>query len=293
MVPVYRDPARAGTAAWQRFRHSGPNSWFRRGESGTPAPLRDHEHLALLTHSVQTTSARDVLWLLKTNIHPASKGITDIVVRHTRYDLTVFSYKNDAIQNLVQANAVMCASISIRVPSMRNPHIRLSAVDPDVDKDTFFNILKERKAGLEIDEKRCKVRVSFRKRSGTNAFIGQVDTDSFKALMSRTHLSLGWTVSQVFEDLHVPTCTFCAAYGHGHSSCPHKIKESRATCMKCGGNHKAVVCMVRMGDGAICCAECPRAERSAVGHPVGFPRCPLLKKRVARLQARTNHGLHQ
>ncbi|KAL3243071.1 hypothetical protein MRX96_020745 [Rhipicephalus microplus] len=193
----------------------------RRGESGAPDPRRDHEHPAFLTHSVQTTPARDVLWLLKTNIHPASKDITDIVLRHTRYDLTVFSYKNDAIQNLVQANAVTRASISIRVPSVRKPHIRLSAVDRDVDQDTFFNILKERKTGLEIDEKRCTVRVSFRKRSGTNAFIGQVDPYSFKALMSRTHLSLGWTVLQVFEDLHVPTCTFCATYGHGRSSCPH------------------------------------------------------------------------
>ncbi|KAL3243020.1 hypothetical protein MRX96_020697 [Rhipicephalus microplus] len=65
--------------------------------------------------------------------------------------------------------------------------------------------------------------------------------------MSRTRLSLGWTVLQVFEDLHVPTCTFCATYGHGRSSCPHKTEESLATCMKCGGNHQAVGCTVRMG----------------------------------------------
>ncbi|KAL3243040.1 hypothetical protein MRX96_020717 [Rhipicephalus microplus] len=287
------DPTRAWTAGWQRFRRSGPNLWFRRGESGAPAPRRYHEHLAFLTPSAQTTPARDVLWLLKTNIHPASKGITDIVLRHTRYGSTVFSNKNDAIQNLLQANAVTRATISVRVPNKGNPHIRFSGADPDVDKDRFFIILKERNAGLEIDEEWCKVRVPFRKRSGNNAFIGEVDPDSLKAFMSRTRLSLGWTMLQVFEDLHVPTCMFCATYGRGRTSCPQKTKESRATCMKCGGNHQAVVSMVRTGGGAVCCSECRRAGRPAVGHPVGFPGCPLLMERVARLRARTNYSPHK
>ncbi|KAH7986732.1 hypothetical protein HPB51_026611 [Rhipicephalus microplus] len=157
----------------------------------------------------------------------------------------------------------------------------------------FFIILKERNAGLEIDEEWCKVRVPFRKRSGNNAFIGEVDPDSLKAFMSRTRPSLGWTMLQVFEDLHVPTCMFCATYGRGRTSCPQKTKESRATCMKCGGNHQAVVSMVRTGGGAVCCSECRRAGRPAVGHPVGFPGCPLLMERVARLRARTNYSPHK
>ncbi|KAH7964376.1 hypothetical protein HPB51_027385 [Rhipicephalus microplus] len=111
---------------------------------------------------------------------------------------------------MIQENAVTRAAISVRVPNKRNPHVRFSGVDPDVNQDRFFNTLKERNAGLEIDEERCKVRVAFRERSGTNAFIGEVDSDSFKALMSRPRLSLGWTVLQVSEDLHVPSCTFCA-----------------------------------------------------------------------------------
>ncbi|KAL3247588.1 hypothetical protein MRX96_057013 [Rhipicephalus microplus] len=189
-----------------------------------------------------------------TNVDLASKGITDIVLRYTRYGLTVLSNTNDTIQNLVQAiqkNAVTHASISVRVPNKRNPHIRITGGDPDVDKDTFFNILKERNAGLEIDEERCKVRVAFCERSGTNTFIGEVDLESFKALMSWPRLSLGLTVLQVSDCLHAPTCTFCVTYGHGRSSSPHKTEASRATCMKYVGNHKVVGCTVCMGERAV------------------------------------------
>ncbi|KAH8038044.1 hypothetical protein MRX96_057021 [Rhipicephalus microplus] len=116
------------------------------GESGAPAPCRDHEHLAFLTPSAQTTTpARDVLQLLKTNIDPASKGTTDIVLRHTRYGPAVFANTNDSIQNLVQAiqeNVITRASISVRVPNKRNPHIGFSGVDPHIYQDSFFNILR-------------------------------------------------------------------------------------------------------------------------------------------------------
>ncbi|KAH8037513.1 hypothetical protein HPB51_011662 [Rhipicephalus microplus] len=92
-----------GGAGRQRSPRFGPISWSRRGESGASAPRRDHEHLAFLTPSTQTTTpARDILRLLKTNIDQASKSITDIMLRHTRYGLTVFSNTNDIIQNLVQ-----------------------------------------------------------------------------------------------------------------------------------------------------------------------------------------------
>ncbi|KAL3247575.1 hypothetical protein MRX96_057001 [Rhipicephalus microplus] len=114
------------------------------GESGASVPRRDHEHAAFLTPSAQTTTkARDVLRLLKTNIDPASKGITDIVLRYTRYGLTVFSNTYDTIQNLVQAiqeNAGVRASILVRVPNKRHLHIRFSGDDPDVNQDRFFLI---------------------------------------------------------------------------------------------------------------------------------------------------------
>ncbi|KAH6941946.1 hypothetical protein HPB50_024811 [Hyalomma asiaticum] len=253
-----------------------------------------HQHVAFLTPTSQTAApARDVLRLLKANIDPASKGITDATLRHTRYGLTVFSNHEQWIKNIQQAiqeNTVTRQMIIVRVPGRRNPHVRFSGIDPDVDSDRFFAMLNERNAGLALNEEHCNVRITFRESSGTSAFIAEVDPESFQQLMARPRLSLGWTMVRVPEELHVPTCTFCATYGHGKTACPHKTDPTKCVCMRCGENHISESCAVRMGDAAVCCAECRRAGRPAEGHPAGFPGCPLLVERVARLKARTNCG---
>ncbi|KAH7963850.1 hypothetical protein HPB52_023723 [Rhipicephalus sanguineus] len=264
-----------------------------------PAPVarQEHQHVAFLTPtSPTTTPAQDVLRLLKTNIDPASNGIADVTLRHTRYGLTVFTNTSDTVHNMVRAiqeNSVTRASIAVRVPGKRKPHVRFSGVDPDVSQDRFFTLLNERNAGLQVDETQCAVKMVFRERSGTNAFVAEVDPESFDKLITRQRVTLGWTAVRVTEDLHVPTCTFCATYGHGRNSCPHRTDPTKATCMKCGGNHLAIACSVRMGDPAVCCAECRRAGRTAEGHPAGFPACPILTERVARIRARTDYGPRQ
>ncbi|XP_070384958.1 uncharacterized protein [Dermacentor albipictus] len=55
------------------------------------------------------------------------------------------------------------------------------------------------------------------------------------------------------------------------------------------GNHLGDTCTVRMRDEAVRCAECDRAGLSSA-RPAGFPQCPILMERVARLRARTNYG---
>ncbi|KAL3203844.1 hypothetical protein MRX96_041686 [Rhipicephalus microplus] len=123
------------------------------------------------------------------------------------------------------------------------------------------------------------------------AHVVEVDPEAFKRIMSSTRISIGWTVVRAWEDVHVPTCTFCASYGHGRSSCPVSNDAARATCMRCATEgHTGRQCTVREGDAAVKCAACHRAGLSSAGHPTGHPQCPLLMGKVARLRARTNYG---
>ncbi|KAH7963898.1 hypothetical protein HPB52_023771 [Rhipicephalus sanguineus] len=61
-----------------------------------------------------------------------------------------------------------------------------------------------------------------------------VDPDAFARIMRQPRISVGWTSVRVTEDLHVATCTFCAMYGHGRSSCPLRSEPARAVCTRCG-----------------------------------------------------------
>ncbi|KAH7933568.1 hypothetical protein HPB49_014023 [Dermacentor silvarum] len=180
--------------------------------------------------------------------------------------------------------------VIVRVGEKRCPHVKFSGVDPDIAPHDFLERLNNRNPGLGLDLETCKVRVTYRERAGTCAYIAEVNPEAFKELMSRPRLSLGWTMVRVTEDLHVPTCTFCATYGHGRTTCPVRNDASKAVCMRCAGEHLGSTCRVRMGEAAVCCAECRRAGLPSSSHPAGHPECPRLMERVARLRARTNYG---
>ncbi|KAH7985228.1 hypothetical protein HPB49_026538 [Dermacentor silvarum] len=216
------------------------------------------------------TTTRDFLRLLKKNIDPGAKHIKDISLLHTRYGLTVFSNNNNRLticRHAIKDNSVTRASRLVRLGQKRNPHVKFNGVDPDIAPDEFLRVLNERNEGLDLDLEKCKVRVTFRERAGTSAFVAEVDPEVFKRIMKRPP-----------PDLHVPTCTYCATYRHGRMTCPHKDDPAKATCMK-----------VRMGDDAVCCTECKKLGH-ATTHPTCLPSCSVLLEKVARLRARTNYG---
>ncbi|KAH7984881.1 hypothetical protein HPB49_025667 [Dermacentor silvarum] len=179
--------------------------------------------------------------------------------------------------------------MSVRLVQQRKPHVKLTGVDPDVPAVNLVAEINSRNPDLRLDPSTCEVRVSFRERSGNFTHVVAVDPPAYRSLMSRGRVSVGWTSATVVEDVQVPTCTFCATYGHGRRSCPVRQHPERAVCTRCAGPHLGAQCTVRMGDAAVCCSECRRAGQPS-SHPTGDKTCPLLMARVARLRARTDYG---
>ncbi|KAH7963061.1 hypothetical protein HPB52_019459 [Rhipicephalus sanguineus] len=152
-----------------------------------------HEHVAFVTPIAPSAApARDSLRLLKANIDPAAHDIRDVTLRQTRYGLTVLAHSRDTLTNMRQAiadNAITCAALSMRIPEKRNPHVRFSGVDPDITSEEFISRVAERNTHLQLDADKCKVRASFKERSGTSAFIVEVDPDAFARIMRQPRLS--------------------------------------------------------------------------------------------------------
>ncbi|KAH7963910.1 hypothetical protein HPB52_023783 [Rhipicephalus sanguineus] len=211
-------PAMTYAAALQVGASSAAPSTGPPGLTSGPGPVL-HEHVAFVTPIAPTsTPARDSLRLLKDNIDPAAHDIRDVTLRQTSYGLTVFAHSRATLTNMRQAiadNTITCAALSMRIPEKRNPHVRFSGVDPDVFADEFVARVADCNPHLQLDPGKCKVRASFRERSGTLAMIVEVDPDAFTRIMRQQRISVGWTSVRVAEDLHVATCTFCATYGHG------------------------------------------------------------------------------
>ncbi|KAH7933531.1 hypothetical protein HPB49_013465 [Dermacentor silvarum] len=258
-----------------------------------PQPRRDHAHVMFLTPLVPTgTAAEDIKRILKTNVDPARENLGAISVHKTPLGLTVLSDDLASVQKLktlLEQNPVTNTAMSVRLVQQRKPHVKLTGVDPDVPAVNLVAQINSRNPDLRLDPSTCEVRVSFRERSGNFTHVVAVDPPAYRSLMSRGRVSVGWTSATVVEDVHVPTCTFCATYGHGRRSCPVRQHPERAVCTRCAGPHLGEQCTVRLGDAAVCCNECRRAGHPS-SHPTGDKACPLLMARVARLRARTDYG---
>ncbi|KAH7977855.1 hypothetical protein HPB49_003763 [Dermacentor silvarum] len=256
-------------------------------------PRRDHAFIMFLTPiAPSATPARDVAALLKQNIDLVAEGFGDISPHHTRFCLSVFTNEKEPFDRLkcaIERNPVTCTALSIQVAEKRRPHVRLSGVDPDVGAHGLIAAINARNPTIHFSPDSCKVRVSFRERSGNYTHVLEVDAAAFRSLIARGRLLIGWTSVAVREDVHIPTCTYCVTYGHSKRGCPYRMDPSKALCTKCAGAHLAEACSVRMGDAAVCCAEGRRAEWAS-SHPTGDARCPILLERVARMRMCTNYG---
>lgn len=233
------------------------------GQVVDTATRREHAHIMFLTPLVPTaTAAQDLSTLMKNNVDPVRERIGEISVRKTPHGLTILSDDKasmDRLKAAIENNVVTNTSMSVRFAEKRKPHVKLTGVDPDIPAVNLLSQITARNPDLTLDPSTCSVRTLFRERSGIVTHVIEVDPATFRSLILRGRVAVGWTFAAVEEDIHVPTCTYCATYGHPHRACPARQEPEKAVCTRCAGNHLRAQCTVRQGDAAVCCNECRRA----------------------------------
>ncbi|KAH7941770.1 hypothetical protein HPB49_017219 [Dermacentor silvarum] len=140
--------------------------------------------------------------------------------------------------------------MSVRVVKQRRPHVKLTGRDPNVPALNLIAQNNAHNAGVNL----------------------------YPSLSVGVSLC-GGRLLQWLEDRHIPTCTFCATYGHPRWACPVREQPDRAICTRLCGRHLGEQCTVRMGDATVCCTECRRAERLS-SHSTGDRRSPDYRREL-------------
>ncbi|KAH7949032.1 hypothetical protein HPB49_004237 [Dermacentor silvarum] len=107
-------------------------------------------------------------------------------------------------------NVVTKTSMSVRFAQKRKPHVKLTGVDPDIPAVNLLAQINARNPDLTLDPSACSVRTTIKERSGNHTHVLEVDPATFRTLMLRGRVAVRWTSAVVVEDIHVPTCTYCA-----------------------------------------------------------------------------------
>ncbi|KAH7936828.1 hypothetical protein HPB49_005674 [Dermacentor silvarum] len=135
----------------------------------------------------------------------------------------------DRLKAAIETNTVTNTTISITFAQKRKPHVKLTGVDPDVPAVNLIAQLNARNPNLTVDPSTWSVRTSFKERSGNFTYVLEVDPPTFRSLVARGRVAVGWTSAAVVENVHVPTCTYV------YLLCDIRPSPQRLPCAAAGG----------------------------------------------------------
>ncbi|KAI4467938.1 hypothetical protein MML48_2g00007963 [Holotrichia oblita] len=120
------------------------------------------------------------------------------------------------------------------VPKKINPKILIEKVSADdiLDRDKFSdNVFSQNRLQKLATTVFPIVRVINKKPNNVNVIV-EADPATFKDIIGRENLYIGWRRCRVRESYHVIRCFKCSRYGYFSKEC-----KSLEQCPKCGGNH--------------------------------------------------------
>ena len=163
----------------------------------------------------------------------------DLIIHCTDHDSI------DIIKNKLNKSDTPLAHVD--TPKPYTPVVKIVGFEPDFDdNEALIKALYRQNPSIFLDDSKIEVveDKSRKKEKGTARV--RIDTMSFKRLMERKRVVIGWTRCAVYEYMNVWRCHKCQVYGHAQSVCTsttfvcghcssteHKTDDCKATEYKC------------------------------------------------------------
>lgn len=120
------------------------------------------------------------------------------------------------------------------LPKVKNPRLRISNVDSEIEKDAIIGELKKHNSSIENIEMQLITVIPRKHRSRVfNDIVVEVKSDAYKLLLEMGVLNLPWRECHI----HIKRCYKCCGFYHKSDECKQSQK-----CSRCAGQHKYSEC---------------------------------------------------
>lgn len=183
---------------------------------------------------------------IKNNINPMELGVGVSQLREISKGQVIIRSNNqrDRVKLQEEIQSKMSDKYEIRVIKMKTPKIRIAGIrreDDEEDEVLVRQIIEQN--GLDTKVKDFKVKILrkiFSKRyPKTMSMILDVDAVTYRSLMERERINLGWSVVKVEDYIGVVRCYKCLGYNHFAKEC-----TKRKACYKCSSEHNGRDCNI-------------------------------------------------
>lgn len=169
----------------------------------------------------------------------------------------------------------------ISISKMRKPRIKITNYTENMTMEEIG------KALYDQNNITGEIKVTYIKKNkkGDKTIYCECSSASFKNLIEKGKVYIGWERYPVFEDLDVLRCFKCQAFHHRQQECRNGV-----VCPNCSGNHTESNCKNHQK----CCPNCKHAndkykKNYNMEHASYDLNCPSLKYFIEVLKSKTNY----
>lgn len=166
------------------------------------------------------------------------------------------------------------------LPKVKLPRLRITNIDPEIEKDNILDELKHHNPQLQVMELRLVAVIGRKfKDNECNDIVIEVSGAVYKQLVEMEKLRLPWRECKILEHLHLIRCFKCCGFSHKSSICNKQQK-----CSACSGPHKFANCKSKIK----CCINCKTSNEKFktkldTKHNALSKDCQILKRHLSNL----------
>lgn len=194
---------------------------------------------------------------------------------------------NETMKAKQLINDKLGSEYQIVLPDIKNPRLRISNLDADIENNSIIDVLKTHNQQIsDIDMKLITVINRNHRNRSTKDIIVEVKSYAYKQLRKIDTLKLSWNECKIHEHLYIRRCFKCCGFSHIAKDCKGKLK-----CSICAGNHKYSECKSK----DICCINCRVANdkwklQLDTRHHSWSKECSVIQRRVTHLQNKIEYN---
>lgn len=195
--------------------------------------------------------------------------------------------ENEKLEKLLREK--MPPEFKVTRETLENPRIKIVNIETEHTEET----LKEALIGQNnLDPLKANIIVKHiskkRNKQGTFTAFLQIDPNSFRTIMSRPKVLIGWESCKVHEDLNLNRCFNCNGYFHNNKKC-----KNEKSCSNCAEHdHSTNKCK----NSSYKCSNCSWAnDKYSRNFPTNHKaddilNCNYYKSLVEKIRSKTNYG---
>lgn len=229
---------------------------------------------------------------IKSQIDPSKLAVGVNNIKNIRNGGVMISCADANSKGLIKdkVQEVLSEKYKVEEVAERNPRIIVVGVEEDfvnLQEEEIVSAISEQN-GITFGTIKVVTKYVKKARKNIGSIVLETDPDSYKEIMKREKLKMGWRICNVHDHVNIKRCFNCAGFNHIAKECTNK-----KICFRCAEEHSD---REKCNSMNLKCTNCIKAVENFnikvdVNHCATDLNCPCYRKEIEKKGVRINYKL--